>query len=315
MLKEKVLADHAEGKYLKYFIKSNAVVDAMIVYSNDNFYHTTGPCHACVSNSLKREDGLDSLVITRSDPELVNNEGAVLYYDWLINRSFFSDVFVCKDVKLSLLNGFVKDSKAEAAKWLGAAQLSRLATSEWKSNMLAVYDVLASGFNIHPMLLTFFATQFNWLSSGKVISHNSQKLQNSTNSLFHYSTVHLPFTYFSTVGLIKESCKDDPNKSYRFKKSHSFSTGRWPRESSSCLVPGAISSINDKEVSSLIYKTLTGAPSLLFNLKEKEDTEYTCLWEKAVNVLLAKTQPYSENKAGLNLTALEDFSKQFSLGA
>jgi hypothetical protein len=315
MTVEEILTAHANGNFLEKFKYPGTVVDAAIVYGDGSVTSVGGPCHACVSSSLKRNQEL-SVVITRSDPSLSTNPGALAYYDWLINRSFFSDVFLCKDAKLSLEKGFVKRTDVEAAKWLGAAQLGRLATSEYRNNMLAVYDILASGFDIHPTLLTFFATLTDFQTDGKAVYYNSDSLRNALRgTLYNYSTTHLPLYHFNSSKLVKEACKDDPNKPYLFKGKPCFNQGRWPSGSHSVLTAEIDGNGNSQDVKTLLQETLAGQGSLLFNAVATKTSVYVYLWEAAVNVLKEKDPAVNRGKTAMNLTTLEAFSKQHNLGA
>jgi hypothetical protein len=311
---EAIVEKHKNGEYKDKFTAFGAVADVVIVYTDGTTTKTSGPCHACVNRVLNRNK--PGVVITRSVPELAENPGAVLYFDWLVNRSFFSDVFLCKDAATNLKYGFIKRVDVEAAKWLGAAQLGRLPTSEYRENMLAVYDILASGFEIHPMLLTALATRLDFKTDSKRIYSSSSRVRQSVDGfLYNTGTTHLPFSKLNTSETLKEVCKDDPNKVTKFSASHLFNQGSWP---SGChqVLGGNDTSKNDLDINKLLSDMTAGAASLLFNAKEAVTGDYTYLWLNAVQLLHNKLGVNKDQKGfPTNLSVIEAYSKSLKLGA
>jgi hypothetical protein len=310
-----ILKDHSEGKFQTYLGKESHHVTTSVIVHNDGVIKTaSGPCHACVDREMRK--GKTVAIITKADSSLADNAGAIAYYDWLINRSFFSDVFLCKDPVLSLKYGFVKTADINAAKWLGAAQLARLSTSEYKQSAKAIYDILASGWEIHPMFLTFLACTTSFSSNGKMIFANSVSFNSYTSKVTNQQTTHLPFFGVSTEQDLIEFCKDDSKKplSNFLNQTSTFNQAKWPSGSHKILLERNYNfETAVQSITTAIQNCIHGLPSLLFNAKEVGN--YKPLWEKAINSLKA-TLP---NKAGIqgkgiNLSSLEQLSKQLKLG-
>jgi hypothetical protein len=327
-----LLVKHAAGGFECAFQNSRGSASCMtgyIVHDTDpeqgyvKSMLVHGACHAAVSSSIKREKAL--AVITMADNTLVNNEGAIKFYDWLINKSFFSDVFLCKDPVLSLKYGFVKQIDVSAAKWLGAAQLCRLSTSEFKVWMHAVYDILASDFDIHPMLLVVLATELCFTTDKKVIkATRAAKLQSIASSFYCANSSHLPLAYVNHEKILKDICKDDPTKPIEAKYLGTFREGRWPNNSNGILTKETLSTNviqNSLEISEALKSLTKGNPSMLFNLTEAMlEVPYQSIWESAITEL--KSYVYSNLSNGtngegvpINLTGIELFSKKLNLGA
>jgi hypothetical protein len=312
-----ILEAHAKGSFEEFHDKAAKHVTYSLIINNDGSRSTAmGPCHACVDRALKRDRAV--AVITYTDNTLVNNPGAIAYYDWLINKSFFSDVFLCKDAALSLRYGFVKKIDVNAAKWLGAAQLCRLPTSEYKSCAIAMYDILASGWEIHPMLLTFLACTASFSSNGKVISANHNVLANYKAYFSNTQTTHLPFTGVSSNAELIEFCRDDPNKEIAAALSTvNFKNSKWPSGSHGILTKNRYNQGRPSDdIMEMLTSCMVGPASILFNAKEEK--EYKSLWEPSINTLLASLPNYNQetNRAGknINLSAIEQLSKKLKLG-
>jgi len=323
-----VLVKHAAGFYDQAFDglwDSGSVMTGYIVHDNDpadginTRSKISGACHASVNTYIHRPTAV--AVITMADRKLVDNPGAVAYYDWLINRSFFADVFACKDPILSLNHGFVKQIDVSAAKWLGAAQLCRLSTSEFKNQMKAVYDVIASGFDIHPALLTVLATELNWVSDRKTIkATRSARINNIHTSFYSGNSSHLPFVYLETEEVLKDLCKDDPNKPIEDIYRETFRNVRWQNASNyvaSRFMKNYTGS-NSQRIRDAMLGLTQGTPSMLFNLQEAvQEVPYLFLWEDAVKELKSKVARETNtnvNGVGMNLTAIELLSKTLKLG-
>jgi hypothetical protein len=256
-----------------------------------------------------------------ADRRLVNNQGAVMFYDWLINKSFFADVFLCKDPVLSLQHGFVKRVDVSAAKWLGAAQLARLSTSEFKINMHAVYDILASGFDIHPTLLVILATELGLVTDKKTIKvQKLGSLDYAKRALSCTHSSHLPFCHADTPETLKALCKDDPNKPIWSRSYQTlFSEARWPAFSNQVVCEETRETgTNRQRVTEMINGLLRGTPSLLFNLVETVEVGYTSLWQDAIQELKVKVNPSNDVAKGggtpINLSPIELLSKELKLG-
>lgn len=311
-----LLESHAKGYFEEFHDKKAKHVTYSLIINNDGSKFTAmGPCHACVDRNLKRDKAL--AVITYTDNSLASNPGAIAYYDWLINKSFFSDVFLCKDAELSLRYGFVKTIDVNAAKWLGAAQLCRLPTSEYKHCAEAMYDILASGWEIHPMLLTFLACTANFNSNGKIVSADHYIFSRYTKSFTNGQTTHLPFTGIVSEAHLKDLCKDDPEKEILASlRQPSFKVGRWPSGSHSVLVNNKITyDPPAPSITNMLNQIVSGPASVLFNAQEEKG--YTPLWEKAVYELIRNLPNNKTNKnvgKGINLTAIEQLSKKLKLG-
>lgn len=300
-----LLLQHAEGAFDRVFSANNAgyVVKATTVRETDTGpvpgrLHL-GPCHACVSREMHRPSTI--AVITASDPTLVDNPGAVAFYDWLINRSFFSPVFLCKDPVLSLKNGFLKRVDVNASRWLGAAQLSRLATSEYKLSMKAVYDVLASGYKIHPLLLVLLSSNQYWSTNGKQVHAKSGYTDTMT---YNNGYTHLPMVYLKSKELLKEACLDNPDKpiANRFLDQDvnlQFKQTGWKTSSNQILTldPQSNSGSMDPTLKQYMQQAFPskGQSSLLFGHKEVQ-TDYTCFWPYAVKELQRLTRSSSDLK-------------------
>jgi len=320
-----LLKQHSEGFYERVFGQYYGTQNAMtgyIVHVDDpeggivDRSKVVGACHASVNTAIRRDIAL--AVITMADKSLETNEGAVQYYDWLINKSFFSDVFLCKDPVLSLRYGFVKRVDISAAKWLGAAQLSRLSTSEFRLNMKAVYDILASGFDIHPMLLTMLATELSFSSDGKKInSGRTSRVAPLARSMVSTQYSHLPFYVLDTVNKIKEACKDDTTKRFDWIEQTPFNVSRWPSRSNYilCQNAGDVADTIDTAIHTAISGLLSGTSSLLFNTAKEEATDYAFLWEEAIIDLKGRL-PRETTLSGspVNLSSLEQLSKKLKLG-
>jgi hypothetical protein len=322
-----VLRQHAEGFYDNAFDnhrKSTWAMTAYIAHSTDQegaivpHKIVNGACHAPINNAIDRRTAL--AVITMADQRLADNPGAVQFYDWLINKSFFSDVFLCKDPVLSLRYGFVKQIDVPAAKWLGAAQLARLTTSEFKEFMFSVYDVLASGFDIHPMLLLLVATELNLMSDKKTVKATRTSRLSSLYQSFHSSnSAHLPLVYVETAEALKAICKDDPTKEYPWVANDSFRQTRWPANSNTILYKKTrdYNGVNSPEITDAMLGLNRGTASMLFNVaNEVVQAGYTALWQDAIDELKVMVIKDSKARDGIaiNLTPLEMLSKQLKLG-
>jgi hypothetical protein len=325
---QEVLSQHAQGFYDSVFNEywnSASVMTGYIVHQDDAIgainkrCFVQGACHAAVNSSINRANAV--AVITMPDRTLVNNAGAVQFYDWLINKSFYADVFVCKDPILSLRHGFVKTMDVSAAKWLGAAQLCRLGTSEFKFYMHAVYDILASGLDIHPALLVVLATELKLVSDKKTIKATAhQRLGNIAQNFYCANSSHLPFVYLESIAALQDVCKDDPNKPIAVEYQATFRQSRW--QNSSNLVASRLMKAwngNTDNVLNTCLRNLTqGTPTLLFNLEPMvQEVPYLFLWEDAVKDLKDKVcQKFTNTTAGtaLNLSSLEELTKAYKLG-
>ena len=316
-----LLQQHAAGEFNQvfdgntstYIVKATSVRDTDTGPVRGRLHQ--GPCHACVSREMSRPHTI--AVVTKSDPNLVDNAGAVKFYDWLLNRSFFSDVFLCKDPKLSLAHGFVKRTDINSSRWLGAAQLSRLATSEYKLQAMAIYDVLASGYEIHPLLLILLATNTGWSTDGKRISARSGFSETVT---WCQGYTHLPFVFLRTAEQLKEACVDNPEKpvAERFLNREALQHFRitgWKSNSNQILTvaPQGTNGTLDGLLHSKLYKTFptTGTGSPLFGA-EKEEVGYDYLWPFAVKEIqrLCRTSTQQKGGQAVNLTALVELSKE-----
>lgn len=325
---ETLLKKHSAGLYDAVFdsyrgsgncVTSYSVHSTEPEHGYERKYIGQGACHAVINRTIDRPTAL--AVITMADRTLETNKGAILFYDWLINKSFFSDVFLCKDPVLSLKYGFVKRLDISAAKWLGAAQLSRLSTSEFKIIMKAVYDILASGFEIHPMLLLLIATEFSFQTDGKIIKTlKKARIDQLTREVFYcYNSSHLPFNVVNNKEILKEICKDDPNKEI----THApylelFNRASWPNDSNLILSRKMKRNFdkenNDELITGMLKNLVSTTPSLLFGAVNTA-TNYTYLWPKAVELLkLSLPNKASINGLGINLSGLEIISKQLKLG-
>ena len=323
-----LLQQHANGFYDRVFDgvwDSPAVMNGYVVHSTDQEGSyvprsaVAGACHATVNSVIDRATAL--AVITMPDRKLANNEGAILFYDWLLNKSFYSDAFLCKDPVLSLKHGFVKTIDISAAKWLGAAQLCRLGTSEFKHDMLAVYDILASGFDIHPLLLVLLTTELGFISDKKVVkAKHASKISKLKIGLVSSHSSHLPLQYIENVKTLKEVCKDDPNKPL-WSPAHedTFRQKRWPNGSNTVASKGMYNFYgqNEAAITELIDSLLKGTPSMLFNLAEEVmKTAYTPIWQDAIEELKCHLVLSKKIVDGvpINLSGLELFSKLNKLG-
>ncbi len=322
---ETVLKKHAMGFYETVFgvhYKTESAMVGYVAHATDSEDapsingKAVGACHASVNTIINRNTAV--AVITMADRDLAENKGAIQYYDWLINKSFFSDVFLCKDPVLSLKYGFVKKIDVSAAKWLGAAQLSRLSTSEFKKDMKAVYDILASGFDIHPMFLTLLTTELNFVSDGRIVTTTRRaRIDSLCNVLCSSHYAHLPFYYLDSIAKLKQACKDDPNKPQYYVARGSFREGRWPSGSNRILCDNAGYSDNrvDAKIQQAVLGLLQGTSSLLFNSAVVAEVDYTFLWEEAVLELRKKVQsPVSSVGTAVNLSSIELLSKTLKLG-
>jgi hypothetical protein len=322
-----VLRQHAEGFYDQIFEgyrNSTYAMTGYVAHNDDpeGSYRTRGivqgACHAAVNSAIYRDKAL--AVITMADNKLENDQGAIQFYDWLINKSFFSDVFLCKDPVLSLRHGFVKRVDVSAAKWLGAAQLARLSTSEFKKFMHAVYDILASGYDIHPMLLLLVATELNLVSDKKTVkATRTSRVKSLRDSLHSSNSAHLPLVYAESVAALKDMCKDDPNKPFGWVNQISFTEGRWPSNSNYILSPLAkeYTGRNEFELQQSFSEIMRGNGSMLFNTAaEVVEVDYTSLWQDAIDELKSFiiTDKADSNGVPINLTPIEMLSKQLKLG-
>jgi hypothetical protein len=314
-----LLKKHSEGGFESYFEGwrlNPSAMNACVVHT-DQIRTAKGACHASVNTQIIRDKAL--AVITMGDNTLTENAGAIQYYDWLLNKSFFSDVFLCKDPVLSLKYGFVKRVDISAAKWLGAAQLSRLSTSEFQTNLKAVYDILASGFDIHPMLLTVIATDLNFASDGKFIfARKPAFLKQVTSYWYSSNNAHLPFCYLDTKDKLKEMCKDDPTKEFTWIGNHErlFNQGSWPYKSNSILAKGAgeQSIVDTSKEYQELSEMLNSSPSILFNAKLEDAGDYKVLWPEAVLSMVAALRINQGKGTPVSLTPLENLSKTLKLG-
>jgi hypothetical protein len=324
---ETLLRQHSEGFYEAVFNihrNSEAAMIGYIVHDDDQVGsynpkgYVQGACHAPVNSAIRRDKAL--AVITMANNKLAENEGAIQFYDWLINKSFFSDVFLCKDPVLSLRYGFVKRVDISAAKWLGASQLARLSTSEFKHYMQAAYDILASGFDIHPMLLLLVTTELNLVSDKKTVKATKQpRIKSIETSLHCVNSSHLPLVYVESVQALKDICKDDPNKPFNWIRQVTFKEERWPYSSNNILssLAGDYRGKNDEAISEAFKGLTRGTPSLLFNIAaEVVETNYTSLWQEAIEDLKSFIVTDKKTKDGIpiNLTAIELLSKELKLG-
>jgi len=324
-----VLRQHAEGFYDKAFNdyrNSSWVMTGYIAHDTDPEREINpkcvvqGACHAAVNRVINRNTAL--AVITMADNKLVDNPGAIEFYNWLINKSFFSDVFLCKDPVLSLRYGFVKRIDVAAAKWLGASQLARLSTSEFKQFMHAVYDILASGFDIHPMLLLIIATELNLISDKQLVKATKTSRLLTIYEDFHSSNSgHLPFVYARSNATLKDICKDDPTKEFGWIKQDSFKDSPWPINSNYILSSSTkvYDGKNSPEIREALKAITIGTGSMLFNLAKKtEKLEYTSIWQDAIDELKAfafkDNLKAALNGVAINLTPLEMLSKKLKLG-
>jgi hypothetical protein len=323
-----LLKQHSEGFYDAVFAdyrNSQSAMTGYVVHTTDavGTYNpkkrVSGACHAGISSAMDRANAL--AVITMADNRLEINKGAIKFYDWLINKSFFSDVFLCKDVELSLKYGFVKRVDVSAAKWLGAAQLSRLSTSEFKNDMKAVYDIMASDFDIHPLLLLYIATELGFVSDGKHIkATKSARMQHMKNCAYSTNSAHLPFCYLDSSAKLKEICKDDPNKPFTWNPNFArkFNESSWPNNSNTILC--AASKEPEASYETLLTNSfkglLEGTASMLFNATVAIEQNYSFLWEDAVTELKSKVLVGMDSKGGvpINLSTVELLSKQLKLG-
>lgn len=327
-----LLQQHANGFYDSAFETRWGSGNAMTGYAihstdlPDSIYTTklaSGACHASINSILNRDTAL--AVITMADRTLTDNPGAVQFYDWLINKSFFSDVFLCKDPVLSLRHGFVKRLDISAAKWLGAAQMSRLSTSEFKVHMKAVYDILASGFDIHPMFLTLLSTELGFVSNGKTIQVSKpRRIDDIASCLYSNNSSHLPLVYCNSTRILKEICKDDCNKdfSFDFNYRHTFKEQRWPIHSNVILCKESRNGdggYNDQPLVEALKSLTKGSASLLFNI-EMVEVPYTSLWDEAIIDLKsficssAKGATMTLSNLPINLSGIEQLSKTLKLG-
>lgn len=313
MTLEEMIEAHAKGEFDKFRkLGSGSMVGVMVKSDGDHKY-TSGACHANVKYLISR----DSLgFITFTNPEVVGLPGAALYYDWLINRSAFSGAFLCKDVQTNLRHGFLKRLDYNAAAWLGAAQLSRLSTGEYRDSMKAVYATLENDHKIHPMLLTVA------LGGGMATYENNQiRLGlSAAESLFENggsSYTHLPFKTFRGEEDFKSVCEDRPEKIDPTPENWLCRKAGWPYNSSSVLYAKKTPSSYSQRLRSIAKQLYEGFPTTFGLTTVLEEGPYEDLWEAATTKLKRRVFTTTTDKqvVPINLGPLEELTRVLNLGA
>lgn len=115
----------------------------------------SGPCHGAFSSSslyhkLPKNSSIKFL-LSSVQKLLVPEEEAISYFDWLANRSPWKEVFVVKDPKDIIENGWVVSTNFPTNFTISALIATRFVTESYTDLILKRYkvykDILSLGFN------------------------------------------------------------------------------------------------------------------------------------------------------------------------
>jgi len=301
----------------EYYSPTNHIASGFLFNDDQELkkvYAYGGPCHAVVRHQAKNYD----YCYTAVDPAY-NSKGAVIYYDWLLNKSSLRDSFITKDPELAGEKGIIQTLNFNGPGWLAAAQLARLSTSEYKFIFKAVCKVLEEGYEIHPMLLLLCA-QVSSLGISKANGHY-------TTATFPYSMFisnsHLPFCGgdFSTLNM-SLLCNDSklPNEV----ATHLKVSGSW-NGSNSCFFNGdRATAISNVVKQNTIYNKPFQKEKILIGSRKKLDADL--INSKPVEVIWSSAKDYfkkmldapvningSTTRGFLSFSALEQITKSLQL--
>ena len=127
----------------------------------------SGPCHgAFMSSNLSRviaSGNTIEFLLSSVQNLQVGKEGVVAYFDWLVNRSPWRDVFITKDPEDIIKNGWVVSPNFPSNFVTSALIATRFVTESYTHVILERYnvykDILAMGFNESEAFL--FSYLFN----------------------------------------------------------------------------------------------------------------------------------------------------------
>lgn len=133
-----------------------------------------GPCHGAFSSASLRHKFPNSnsieFLLSSVQKLLVSHEEAVVYFDWLANRSPWKDVFVTKDPEDIIKKGWVVSTDFPDNLVASALIATRFVTESYTPIILGRYkvykDILSLGFNELEAFL------FSYLFNRKKTSEN-----------------------------------------------------------------------------------------------------------------------------------------------
>lgn len=296
---------------------------------------TSGPCHACVNTIMSRPN-TDAVLTYTVAPEF--HKGAVKWFNWLANKSPFASAFLSKDGKKIIENkGFLLTTKVHSALWLGAAQLGRLYTSEYRQQAKMIYACLEEGLEVNPLLLALLATNLTFVVNDKkeIYSlYNLENLRYRTQSSYVAASGHFPLSDFpEDVSYFKDWFSESEDRSFNPKhdadiKANSadkqFKQKTWQGYSNTVLQVDPANKLNIGDSAWLMSETLKGEGTKLGQLPKEaaKEAEYTSLWPKASKMLedylfktsVAKTKSGAAGIQPINLQPLVKLTKDLGLG-
>ena len=130
--------------------------------SNPVITRASGACHGPLRSTQFENRMKDSIgLITMTDPERLKDSGIKEFYDWVINKSIWCDAFICKDVEANIEHGFLKRTDLPGSYFLGAAQFSRMSTSELKSSLPVIAAMVNEDYEVPFSVLACILVNWN----------------------------------------------------------------------------------------------------------------------------------------------------------
>jgi hypothetical protein len=239
----------------------------------------------------------------------------------------FSDIFLCKDPMTNLRHGFLMDADASADRFLGAAQIARLSTSEMKSQYKVITKVMNLGLNIHPLILIWMATNIYARMDGDIAKtgERTDYVSNSFSYNYLYAThsSHLPFCgNLKSIEQVKTYVEDRTDKA-DYSQLSPLSTACWGADSRQVFmrgIPGVGPTAFQPFASALAQALTTGEGTNLNKgvvaAVEEEEPAYDSAWapstQKFKNLMLPKAAAV-QGGTPINFLAAEAVCIQYGL--
>lgn len=300
------------------YVASGAIIKEDFTEDNKLISKYSGPCHA----SMRQYADTYQYCHTAVHPDIAKNKGAVLFFDWLINKSAFRDCFVTKDPEACVTKGTIKTHDYDGPAFLAAAQLARLSTSEYRESFKTICAIMEDGYDIHPMLLLAMC-----VLTGTTVRGRYYTTMQPGKASWDSFTSHLPLSFGGLCRLnsLKAFCYDGVIQQKEATKL--CVTKSWAG-SQSCLVtpfrlqlfPKSANIDFNKKPMHFMAGIATKVGVRPEAVVEEKETKKLVAWEKAVEHFteLFMAEELAKNKAAggrhIDLLALENLSKTLKLG-
>jgi len=257
-----------------------------------------GPCHGGVGH------GAPDYIYTTTNPAIGEQPGVIMFFDWLVNKSCFRELFITKDPVVCAKQGTIMTTECDPKLFLNASQLCRLPTSEFIAEFAMLTSILEDFGDIHPLLLLLVIRNL-----AGVITNEGVYWLNSPGNQFLNTSHHLPVLGITTEENLKVYCDNTPTKvpyTKTFKEQGSFGV-----YCSQLMLRG----ITPKTSTPLDLTVLKGKVKYSKGGLIKGTAEFDFPWKASIKALTKKTNNTLGGKDNyLDIEELKNICNKLKLG-